>query len=111
MEVNLIISGNERRLESYLEVMVFRSIQELLSIAVHQNQATIVKIQVDMGDTAIRLSLDDNGNGLDTDSLVKESNLGLKLIKDRVQMLGGKFEIDTAPGKGARVTLIIPLNT
>jgi two-component system sensor histidine kinase DegS len=111
VEVNLIISGNERRLESYLEVMVFRSIQELLSIAVHQNQATIVKIQVDMGDTAIRLSLDDNGNGLDTDSLVKESNLGLKLIKDRVQMLGGKFEIDTAPGKGARVTLIIPLNT
>jgi two-component system sensor histidine kinase DegS len=109
VEVNLMISGNERRLESYVEVMVFRSMQELLSNAVHQNQATLVKIQVDLGDTDVRLSLDDNGKGFDTDSLAKESNLGLKLIKDRVEMLGGKFNIDTAPGKGARVTLTIPI--
>jgi len=110
VEVSVVISGNERRLESYVEVMVFRSMQELLSNAVHQNQATLVKIQVDMGDTSIRLSLDDNGKGFNTDSLEKESNLGLKLIKDRVEMLGGKFDIDTAPGKGARVTLTIPVH-
>jgi two-component system, NarL family, sensor histidine kinase DegS len=111
VEVNLLISGNERRLEPYLEVMIFRSMQELLSNAVHQNQATNVKIQVDMGDNIIRLSLEDNGKGFDTDFLAKESNLGLKLIKDRVEMLGGKFDIDTAPGKGARVTLTIPVTS
>jgi len=110
VEVNLMITGNERRLEPYVEVMVFRSMQELLSNAVYQNQATLVKIQVDMGDTIVRLSLDDNGKGFDTDSFVKESNLGLKLIKDRVEMLGGKFDVDTAPGKGARITLTIPLH-
>jgi two-component system sensor histidine kinase DegS len=110
VEVNVIISGNERRLESYVEVMVFRSMQELLSNAVHQNQATMVKIQVDIGDTAIRLSLDDNGNGFDTDSLEKDSNLSLKLITDRAEMMGGKFDVDTAPGKGARVTLTIPVH-
>ena len=110
VDVNMMISGNERRLEPYLEVMVFRSMQELLSNAVHQNQATSVKVQMDMGDTGIRLSLDDNGKGFDTDSLEKDSNLGLKLIRDRVEMLGGKFDIDTAPGKGARVTLTIPLH-
>ena len=109
VEVSVIISGNERRLESYLEVMAFRSMQELLSNAVHQNQATLVKVQMDIGDTAIRLSLDDNGKGFDTDSLEKDSNLGLKLIKDRAEMLGGKFDVDTAPGKGARVTLTIPV--
>jgi two-component system, NarL family, sensor histidine kinase DegS len=110
VEVNVMITGTERRLESYVEVLVFRSMQELLSNAVHQNQATLVKIQVDMGETVIRLSLDDNGNGFDTDSLAKETNLGLKLIKDRIETLGGKFDIDTAPGKGARVTLTIPLH-
>jgi two-component system sensor histidine kinase DegS len=111
VDVNLMISGNERRLESYVEVMVFRSMQELLGNAVYQNQATLIKIQVDMGDTAIRLSLDDNGKGFDIDSLAKESNLGLKLIKDRVEMLGGNLDIDSAPAKGARVTLTIPLHT
>ena len=109
VEVNFVVSGNERRLESYIEVMVFRSMQELLSNAVHQNQASVIKIHVDMGETLIRLSLDDNGKGFDTDSLAKESNLGIKLIKDRVEMLGGKFDIDTAPGKGARVSLSIPI--
>ena len=110
VDVSVTISGNERRLESYVEVMVFRSMQELLGNAVHQNQATLVKIQLDLGDTAIRLSLEDNGKGFDTNSLAKESNLGLKLIKDRAEMLGGKFDIDTAPGKGARVTLTIPVH-
>jgi two-component system, NarL family, sensor histidine kinase DegS len=109
-DVSIMLSGTDRRLEPYVEVMVFRAMQELLSNAIHQNQATSVKVQVDMGDAAIRLSLDDNGNGFDTDSLEKQSNLGLKLIKDRVEMLGGKFDVDTAPGKGARVTLMIPIH-
>ena len=110
VEVNVMISGTERRLESYLEVMIFRSMQELLSNAIHQNQATSIKIQMDMGDAAVRLSMDDNGKGLDTDQLEKEPNLGFKLIKDRTEMLGGKFELDSAPGKGTRVTLSIPVH-
>jgi len=85
--------------------------QELLSNAVHQNQATLVKVQMDIGNDAVRLSMDDNGKGFDIDSLAKESNLSLKLIKDRAEMLGGQFEIDSAPGKGARVTLTIPLRS
>jgi two-component system sensor histidine kinase DegS len=109
VEVSVTISGKERRLEPYIEVLTFRSMQELLSNAVHQNQATLVKIQLDIGDSAVRLSLDDNGKGFDTDSLTKESNLGMKLVRDRVEMLGGKFDLDTAPGKGARVTLTIPI--
>jgi two-component system sensor histidine kinase DegS len=108
VEVSVTISGNERRLESYVEVMVFRAMQELLSNAVQQNQATIVKIQMDLGDTVIRLSMDDNGKGFDTGSLEQESNLGLKLIKERTEMVGGSFEVDSAPGKGARITLTIP---
>jgi len=110
VEVSVIISGNERRLEPYVEVMIFRVHAGMLSNAVHQNQATLVKVQVDIGENAIRLSLDDNGNGFDTDSLEKESNLSMKLIKDRAEMMGGKFDIDTAPGKGARVTLTIPVH-
>ncbi len=109
VEVSVMISGTERRLESYLEVMIFRSMQELLSNAVHQGQATVVKIQMDMGDNTIRLSVDDNGKGFDTDQLAKEPNLGLQLIKERTEMLGGKFEIDSTPGKGSRITLSIPV--
>lgn len=108
VELSVTITGNDRRLEPYVEVMVFRAMQELLSNAVHQNQATLVKIQTDMGDSSVKLSIDDNGKGFDPEALDKEANLGLKLIKERAEMLGGTFEIDSAPGKGARVTLSLP---
>lgn len=110
VEVSVTVSGNERRMESYVETMVFRAMQELLSNAVHQNQATLVKILLDMGDTQVKLTVDDNGKGFDTDALGKEENLGLKLIKDRTEMLGGTFDINTTHGKGARVTLSIPVH-
>jgi two-component system sensor histidine kinase DegS len=110
VEVSVTITGSERRMEPYIEVMVFRAMQELLSNAVHQNQANMIKIQLDMGDILVKLSMDDNGKGFDTDALGKEANLGLKLIKERTEMLGGVFEINSSPGKGARVTLSIPVN-
>ena len=108
VEVNVTITGNDHRMESYIEVMVFRAMQELLSNAVHQNQATAIKILMDMGDNLVKLSVDDNGKGFDTGYLGKESNLGLKLIKERTEMLGVTFDINSSPGKGARVTLSIP---
>ena len=111
VEVSVTIIGSEqRRIEPYVEVMVFRAMQELLSNAVHQNQANLIKIQLDMGDALVKLSMDDNCKGFDTDALGKEANLGLKLIKERTEMLGGVFEINSSPGKGARVTLSIPVH-
>ncbi len=109
VEVSVTVIGSERRLEPYVEVMIFRAMQELLSNAVHQNQANLVKIQLDMGSTLVKFSMDDNGKGFDTEALGKEANLGLKLIKERAEMLGGSFEINSSPGKGARVNLSIPV--
>ena len=108
MEVNVSVSGNERRLEPYLEVMVFRAIQELLGNAARHSQATVLKLNVDLTDDIIRVSVDDNGKGFDVDSIQKEQSLGLKLIRERTEMLGGTFEVDSALGKGARVTFSLP---
>jgi two-component system sensor histidine kinase DegS len=110
VEVSITITGTERRMEPYVEVMIFRAMQELLSNAVYQNQANLVKIQLDMDNTFVKFSMDDNGKGFDTDALGKEANLGLKLIKERAEMLGGAFDINSSPGKGARVTLSIPIH-
>ena len=107
LEVNVTVSGNERRLESYLEVMVFRAIQELLGNAARHSQATLLKINVDLTDDLIRVGVDDNGKGFDVDT-VQSQNLGLKLIRERTEMLGGTFEIDSAMGKGTRVMFSLP---
>jgi two-component system sensor histidine kinase DegS len=57
----------------------------------------------------IRVSVDDNGKGFDTETLKESNNLGLKLIRERTEMLGGNFEIDSAPGSGARISFSVPI--
>jgi two-component system sensor histidine kinase DegS len=109
LEVNVNISGKERRLESYIEVMVFRAMQELMGNAARHSQATLLKLNVDLTDDLIRASVDDNGKGFDYESVESDQSLGLKLIRERAEMLGGNFEVDSAAGKGTRVTFSLPL--
>lgn len=108
MDVSVSVSGQERRLESYIEVMIFRALQELLGNAARHSQASNVKAMIDMGESSIRVTVDDNGRGFSTDSLKQGNSLGLNLIRDRVEMLGGTFELDSTIGKGSRITLSIP---
>lgn len=108
MEMNLMVSGTESRLEPYIEVMVFRALQELLGNAARYSHATMIKVYVDVGDSLIKVSVDDNGKGFDTEKLEQEKSLGLKIIRDRVNMLGGSFDIDASLGKGTRVSFSVP---
>jgi len=108
LDVNVNLTGNERRLESYLEVMIFRAIQELLGNAARHSQATQIKLNVDLSDELVRVSIDDNGKGFDIESAKQKQNLGLNLIRERAEMLGGSFEVDSAAGKGARITFSLP---
>jgi len=109
LDVNATVSGDDRRLEPYLEVMVFRAIQELMGNAARHSQATLLKLNIDLTDTQIRVSVDDNGKGFDFDTIQKGQSLGIKLIRERTEMLGGTFEVDSAAGKGARVMFSLPV--
>lgn len=108
LDINLTVTGNERRLEPYLEVMLFRAIQEVLGNAARHSQATLVKVMLDMGEDRVRVSVDDNGRGFDAEALEQSNSLGLKLIRERAEMLGGNFELDSSPGKGTRVIFAVP---
>jgi two-component system sensor histidine kinase DegS len=109
VDIVVSVSGTERRLEPYLEVVVFRSIQELLNNAINHSQASEIKVQLDVPDNEVRVSIDDNGKGFDIQILETQSNLGLKLIKERAEMLGGYFEVDSVIGHGTRVSFQIPI--
>jgi two-component system sensor histidine kinase DegS len=110
LDIRITVSGNERRLQSYQEVMIFRAIQELLNNAIRHSQASMIKIQLDMGDEVsnIKATVDDDGKGFDVDNMAKQGGMGLKVIIDRVEMLGGEVEIDSVVGQGTRVTFHMP---
>ena len=110
IEVKLVSTGMEQRFEGYLEVMVFRAIQELLGNISRYSQASQVKLQMDSSEANVKVSLEDNGKGFEVEKEATKSGMGLKVIKDRVQMLGGTFEIHSAIGQGTHILFHIPAN-
>lgn len=109
MDIHITVTGVERRLEPYQEVMIFRSVQEFLNTASRVSQATQVNILLEMGEANFKVLFDDNGKGLDADAIEDQSNMGLKIIRDRAEMIGGSLRVDEGAGNGTRIIFQIPV--
>jgi two-component system sensor histidine kinase DegS len=108
VDLRLGVIGSERRFESYLEVMIFRAVQELLGNAVHGRDANQIKVQLDIDPASVRVDVEDNGRGFELQELEADSGMGLKVIKDRVEMLGGLFKMSVLDGQGGQVSFQVP---
>jgi two-component system sensor histidine kinase DegS len=110
LEIDLVITGTERRIEPHREVMVFRGIQELLKNTRVHAQATQVKVVLDLGQTQVRASVEDNGKGIEQASLFGEDaqGRGLRALERKIQQARGSLDIDSRPGQGTRVSFTIP---
>lgn len=64
--------------------------------------------QLDLSETGLRISLEDNGKGFDVDKVQDSGGMGLKVIRDRVQMLGGSMEVHSTIGHGSHILFQIP---
>ncbi len=110
VNLQLTINGMERRLEPYLEVMIFRAVQELLNNAIRYSQANQIQIQINLTEEEIEVQVSDNGKGFDPEILQKNTTMGLKVIRDRVDLLGGTFMLDSQVGKGSKIKFSLPVS-
>jgi two-component system sensor histidine kinase DegS len=108
LEVNFTASGTERRLDGYLEIMIFRAMQELAGNAARHSSANTIRAHIDTSETQVIVDVEDDGNGFNIEQAM-ENSMGIKVIKERVDILGGEFSIDTAIGQGTRIGFTIPL--
>jgi signal transduction histidine kinase len=102
------------RLPTYVEVLIYRLVQEALNnVRKHANatQATIV-IRVDKGNSSVTVEVKDDGKGFDPGTLPSRREgfgLGIKSMLERTQSAGGSMLIDSIPGQGTSVVFQIPL--
>jgi two-component system sensor histidine kinase DegS len=110
LNLSLVVTGSERRLEPHVEVLLFRAVQELLGNVRDYAQATQVKVTVDLDDNQVKATVEDNGRGFDPEGLKREDGggRGLLLLRDRVEQAGGSIEFDSEVGKGSRIVVTIP---
>lgn len=98
------------------KIALYRILQEALANGHRHSGASRQRVTVARADTAIALTVADDGQGFDPDRVlaqeadvgVEGGHYGLRGIQDRVAMLGGTFELVSAPGRGTSLTVTLP---
>jgi two-component system sensor histidine kinase UhpB len=113
VEVDLHVDGLDERFDSEVETLAFRFVQEALTnVAKHSGAASArVDAERTTGRLAIRVS--DSGRGFDPprvlDSSHGDASVGIRGMRERAGLLGGAIRIDSRPGGGTRIEVVVPL--
>jgi len=102
--------GDLDGLSEVVNITLYRLAQECLTNVAKHAQATSATISLDRegaGDAEVRFSFEDNGRGFDPGQ--RTQGLGLVGLRERVEALGGSFDLQSAPGQGVRVRASIPV--
>jgi signal transduction histidine kinase len=112
MRVSLSAFAAVEQLNGNKRTVLYRVAQEALTNVARHAQATRAEVKIQQMDGSVCMSIIDNGKGFPTESASnakKGRRLGLLGMRERLDMIGGKFSINSAPGKGTTVFAQIPL--
>jgi PAS domain S-box-containing protein len=106
--------GQPKPLDDDILVLLFRNVRELLINVVKHANAKNVKVSIWKMDKNICVRVEDDGVGFDVtevESMVtKKAKFGLFSIQERLESVGGHFEIKSKVGQGSKITMTAPLN-
>jgi PAS domain S-box-containing protein len=103
-----------KRMPVEIETHLYRIAQEALNNILKYAKAASVSVLLEIRDDEIRLIVEDDGIGFDLDSMAKAARkpgrgLGLTSMKERADLLGGRLEIETTPGRGTTIFVNVPV--
>ncbi|HET9826788.1 MAG TPA: histidine kinase, partial [Chitinophagaceae bacterium] len=110
LQVHLYTEGLDERVDSNIEPVLYRIIQECVNNVIKHADATSLDISLIKDKDGISGTVEDNGRGFDTTEMQKLNGMGLKNIITRIEYLSGTVEFDSTPGKGTLVALHVPLS-
>ncbi|MCZ8523320.1 MULTISPECIES: sensor histidine kinase [Paenibacillus] len=107
--------GKEVRLPSGMEVAVYRLVQEAFSNVLKHAQASHITLELTFQQQMIKLTVTDNGVGFNAEGIDRKitqgSHYGLMGMRERVELLEGRFDIQSEVGAGTKVSLVIPIKS
>jgi signal transduction histidine kinase len=111
LKIQMTAFGGVEALGSAKRTVLFRVAQEALTNVARHAQATQITLSISKISGAVRMEISDNGKSFTVDSALRahtSKRLGLIGMKERVEMVGGRLAIDSAPGRGTTVRAEIP---
>lgn len=113
LDVQLRVEKKFPTIQEEIRVLLFQSVRELLFNVVKHAHTPSAQVDLQRAEDQIQIVIRDPGTGFDPDGLEKtydDKGFGLFTIRERLELLGGRFEIKSMPESGTTVTLTAPLN-
>lgn len=105
----LRVTGRARRLDASVELALFRIAQEALRNVEKHAHAASATVELEFAEDGVQLSVTDDGQGCalprNLSDLARTGKLGLVGMQERAELVGGRFDLCSAPGKGTQVVV------
>lgn len=101
--------GLGERLPQDMELGIYRIVQEALTNSLKHAQARNIMVNLVRTKDRVSVSIEDDGVGFEPDPNAKAKGLGLLMMKERAESLGGSLWVETAPRKGTCISAELPL--
>jgi two-component system, NarL family, sensor histidine kinase DegS len=112
IDAQLSILGDERRLPGHIEVMMFRSIQQIMGNARDNLNAKYINIVLDVGPDLLKATIEHDGRSFDPEQVLMsdsdEEGFGLRTLKERVELVKGTFDVVSAEDEVNRFVIALP---
>lgn len=110
-QTSLEVTGDVRRLNQDLEVLLFQAVKELLNNVARHAAADQLTVTINYGADRIAITVADNGKGFDPATVQSSDGdrVGLLNIRERMGYQQGTMEIDSHPGQGSRIAISAPV--
>ncbi len=112
LHVSIDVSGHFDTLDRATRKQLYRLAQEALSNLVRHADATLAHVQLELRNNQACLTVEDNGRGFDLAAVLEPGtatdHLGLTAMRERARGLSGSVEIQSTPGRGTRVVVVVP---
>ncbi|MEP6726199.1 MAG: PAS domain S-box protein [Bacteroidota bacterium] len=111
LQVQFIHNGDfDNIIDDKQKLMLFRIIQEQVSNVLKHAAATRIIIDLKLNEKLINLSIVDNGKGFEPGKIKFKKGVGLSNIESRAHLFNGEVIITTAPGKGCKLFIQVPIH-
>jgi len=110
-QIDLHCTVDTQELPLAIEKELYFTLREGVLNAVRHARASEIRLLLARSPSGYRATLSDNGVGFVVAATEGGNHYGLKGMRERIQKLGGSIDLQTAPGKGTRIEIEIPLSS
>jgi len=106
-------ADESERLDPELETLIFRIAQEGLNNVIKHSGQRDARLALRRLGGGLEFEIADGGRGFDTTQVLAPGGgavgLGLRGIRDRIELFGGQFAVESEPGRGSRLRVVVPI--